>query len=306
MTAYAQLRRMQPWLGTFVHVEAGGDPAALDRAIDAAFAAVAQVHRAMSFYSTDSDLAHLHAHASRRPTRVSRHTWTVLARALELAEKSGGLFDPSIALRMVDSGLLPRPSGPQADPRADLRDVMLLDGCRVQFRRPLWLDLGGIAKGYAVDCAVDVLMAHGMEQASVNAGGDLRCVGRELQPVAIRHPADPTASIPLGQVRQAAVATSGEFILGRPGDQTGQSPLVHPFGPDRPARHRSITVLAAQCWLADGLTKIVSLLGSAAQPILAGFGAEAAVADESGQLHASPGFWAALGRQPPPESIVHA
>ena len=302
------VRRLRPWLGTYVAIEAAADdPAQAARAIDAAYAEVATIHAAMSFHSADSDLARLHREAHAAPTPVSHHTWAVLDLALTLARASDGVFDPTVAPTLVRHGALPCPAAPPPDPRADWRDIELGDARQVRFRRPLWIDLGGIAKGYAVDLAVETLLAHGAVGGTVNAGGDLRVFGDTptAMPLAVRNPASPAAPIFLGALRNCAMATSGEFFLGRPGDLGGCSPIVDPAGGTREARARSVTVIAGRCAVADGLTKVVSLSGRAAQALLTRFDATAAIVDDTDGVHAAPGFWQALGHANPPD-VLHA
>ena len=119
-------RRMRPWLGTYVTVEAGmATEAEALRVIEAAFARVAEVHLAMSFHSADSEIARLHREAAHRPTPVGEHTWSVLALTLRLAALSDGVFDPTVAASLVRHGALPRPDGPAPHPRATWRDIEL-------------------------------------------------------------------------------------------------------------------------------------------------------------------------------------
>lgn len=306
------VRRARPWLGTIVHIEAAADSAAqADIAVANAFQAIADVDRDMSFFRPDSDLARLHQHASRQPQTVSAATWTVLQHATLLAEASAGLFDPTIAGALVRQGLRQAPAGAivgmTADPAADWRDIELLDQRQVRFRRPLWLDLGGIAKGYAVDCAINALRQAGAHSGSVNAGGDLRHFGASALPLQLRHPADPGQLLPLGQLKDAAAATSAGYfsdtarIDGKAGPQCRiMSPLIAPPSGLCQQSSDSVTVIAGQCWLADGLTKIVALAGQAAGPLLERFAASAAIVSQTGDISASANFWSQLGHLTPP------
>ncbi|HRH73948.1 FAD:protein FMN transferase [Zoogloea sp.] len=302
-------RRLRPWLGTYVAIEASmDDRRAASTAIEAAFSEVAVIHAAMSFHASDSELALLHREAHRRPTPVGPHTWAVLTQALHFARISDGVFDPTVAGQLVRLGALPRPEGPAPDTAATWRDIELINDRQVHFHRPLWIDLGGIAKGYAVDRAIDVLQRHGAQHAVVNAGGDLRVAGAPThsQPLLIRDPADPARCIPLGTVGARAVATSGEFLLGRRPGAGPISPLIGPDRRPRPASSRSVTVVADHCMLADGLTKVVALLGADALPLLQALDAQAAIlAGPEDTLQTTGGFWAALGHPVPPGHTHH-
>jgi len=143
-----EIRRARPWLGTAVEIRVRGleEQAALE-AIEHAFHEIATIHRLMSFHEGGSDLSRLNAEAFAAPVCVDVRTHEVLALALALASESGGRFDPTVAAELVAWGLLPVPDGHHApEPDASWRDVVLLDDGRVRFTRPLWLDLGGIAK----------------------------------------------------------------------------------------------------------------------------------------------------------------
>ncbi|KAB2970170.1 FAD:protein FMN transferase [Zoogloea sp.] len=299
------VRRMRPLLGTYVQVEVIAEGAAsAERAMEAAFLRIEAVHRAMSFHTPDSELSQLNREAHRQPVAVGSDTLAVLRRALYLSRVSDGRFDPCIAPHLVRAALLPAPASPPEE--TGRWSCVHLDEDRrtVRFSQALWLDLGGLAKGYAVDAAIEAIAGHPVERALVNAGGDMRAFrrtpGQPGFPVSLRNPADPRETLPLGQLEHGALATSGEALLGRPGSDAGLSPLVDPTNGLRPAQARSITVAAPECWLADGLTKIVGLLGPDSQPILDDHGCHAAIIDPSGHLHASPGFWQAVNRSHPP------
>lgn len=303
------LRRIRPWLGTYVHIDVTAANAHIaETALQAAFEEIAAVHQAMSFHSPDSEVSCLNREAHLRPIPVSAHTKAVLVAALRFAQLSGGLFDPTIAPALVRHQLLPAPVARDADNRASWKDIEINDDGSVRFQHPLWIDLGGIAKGYAVDRAIDALMRNDVQNACVNAGGDLRHFSSQGQRhlLSVRHPADASRSIPLGHIANKAAASSGDFALGRRDDQSNASPIVHPRHGVAQSRPRSVTVIADSCCEADALTKIVSLLGRDASPLLAELGASAAIIETPDTLQASPGFWSALGHDAPLGQPLHA
>lgn len=258
--AKTSLRRARPLLGTFVEIQAAGLPAdRLERAIAQAFAAVARVQALMSFHDPASDLSLLNRHADRRAIHVAAPTWTVLRQAVSLARASEGRFDPSA-----------RPGIPS---RIDWRAIRLLPGRRVRFLAPLTLDLGGIAKGYAVDHAVAVLRRAGVPRGIVNAGGDLRVFGDRAAPVHVRHPEKPGVFFPLGELRDGALASSA---------LTYADALVDPRDGSVCGRGLGITVLAPTALLADALTKVVAVDPVTARPMLAHHRARAVVIDMQG------------------------
>ncbi|TXH04224.1 MAG: FAD:protein FMN transferase [Nevskiaceae bacterium] len=276
--AERSVRRARPLLGTRVDIRVAGlDAPAAHAAVDAAFAAIADVHRLMSFHETGSDLSALHREASRTAVTVHRHTASVLRLALALSRESDGRFDISIGHRLVQSGLLPAPAGAATpDPAADWHDIELLDGDRVRFRRPLWIDLGGIAKGYAVDCAIEVLRDAGATQACVNAGGDLRVIGPQPESVAIRLDAgDASGTAPHIELENAALASSCGHTLRRSCAGTPAGPHLRGAHGAHIDTDLTAVVVAPRAMVADALTKIVLADADAAGPVLRAHGAQA-------------------------------
>jgi thiamine biosynthesis lipoprotein len=154
--------------------------------------------------------------------------------------------------------------------------VELLDGRRVRFRRPLRIDLGGIAKGYAVDRAVAALGAAGVEAALVNAGGDLRAFGARPWSVALRHPLSPARSAHGLELRDEALATSAAYFSRRRCGTGEVSALLDPRSGRPWLGAASVSVRAADCLHADALTKVVLFAPPPlAGQVLARYGAQA-------------------------------
>jgi thiamine biosynthesis lipoprotein len=289
--------RAQPWLGTLVGIRVD-DPelheadamrdTQVQAAIDAAFAAVAEVHKLMSFHCPDSDVSCLNRHAHRKSVEVSAWTYRVIERGLEIARASSGLFDFTVAADLLGAGMLPTPDGsdilPKRDSnRASYRDVRLDEGRRIRFARPLWIDLGGIAKGFAIDCAVAALRERGAEAGSVNAGGDIRVFGPSAQTIWVRQPGDPRKVRPLVQLHDAAVATSASYFSQRPSARAGEfaTAIVDPLSGRSRGLDLSVSVRATDCMTADALTKVVTVSEDDKHPALAHFGASALMLRET-------------------------
>lgn len=262
-------QRAQPWLGTLVEIAAHGlDETTRHAAIDRAFARVSSIHAAMGFHDARSELSRINRDAAHDWVPLSADLARVMAAVCEFAAASDGVFDPSIAPWLVASGQLPRHPGcaHHAEPGWQ---AIELDGDRVRFTRPLLLDLGGIAKGYAVDAALAVLRDAGLASARVNAGGDLARFGDAAAPVQVRHPLYPTQMLQLAELQNGAVATSAGYY------QNGASPLRHPGSGAELCRHDSVSVLAPDCISADALTKIVAAEPARAPALLARYRAQA-------------------------------
>ncbi|HUO79629.1 MAG TPA: FAD:protein FMN transferase [Steroidobacteraceae bacterium] len=280
------LARAQPWLGTLVaiRIRDGGACTDAHAACDAAFAAVARVQALMSFHDPASELSALNRGAARAPVAVSPWTYAVLSRALEVAAASAGAFDCAVAPALVRAGRLPAPpgvatpAGPPGDGGSRER-LQLLEGGRVRYRGPLLLDLGGIAKGFAVDRALEALRDHGVAAATVNAGGDLRVFGACAETIRVRLPADPARVVPLVTLHDAALATSAHYPDRQPGAETGaaMTACIDPTSGACCGEGLSVSVVAPDCATADALTKVVAVSGDERHPALAAFGAAARV-----------------------------
>jgi FAD:protein FMN transferase len=282
-----QIRRARPLLGTQVAVGiAGLDATATHHAIDRGFATIAEIHRLMSFHEPDSDVSRLNRDAAREPVQVHHATYAVLSQALSLSAATHGVFDIAIAPRLVAFGLLPRPAaGPL--PCGTWRDIELLPHCRVRFRHPTWIDVGGIAKGYAVDCALAAMALPAEVQVVVNAGGDLRIAGPRAERILLR--------APISQEKAAVIELQDGSLASSSGPETrrilrGRAVGPHIHGRTRmPIGTRSFaTVLAADCAMADALTKVVLALGRKSEKLLVHFGATA-------HLYRPGQGWCALG-----------
>jgi thiamine biosynthesis lipoprotein len=270
-SALSEVRRARPLLGTFVEITAqGSDERKLHRAIDKAFAAVCQVHRLMSFHDPKSDVSHMNRDAFPRSVIVHPWTWQVLKAALAFSRESDGAFDITVARLLARWNYLPR-FDYHFNTRSIWRDIFLRKNCRVFFRRRVIVDLGGIAKGFAVDRAVEALIAAGVRSGIVNAGGDLRVFGPEPRVVHVRHAREPARIGRIVLLRETSLATSALYYTRRDLDQ--KSPLVD-GRTHRPALDDvSVSVYAPDCITADALTKVVFAMRDDARLILDRYGA---------------------------------
>jgi thiamine biosynthesis lipoprotein len=293
MTSHSsEVRRCRPLLGTFVEIGAGAASAErANAAIEAAFAAISQVHRLMSFHDDESDVARVNREAARRSIEVAPWTYEVLQAARDFHLATGGAFDITVAPRLQRWGYLPaaRDLRDSGEPVTDQAAIEMLPGRRVRFRRPVRIDLGGIAKGFAVDRAIDALHASGASSGVVNAGGDLRVFGPAPKTIHVRDPRAPGRALPLLQVENAAVATSASYFARRKWRGRWVSPLVDPRRDSPVMRATSVSVRAATCMAADALTKVVMLLGQRSAAILRDHAATAFFLTRSGDVLATEG-----------------
>jgi FAD:protein FMN transferase len=278
------VRRARPLLGTFVEISVA--PCAMaDAAIDAAFEAVARVHGLMSFHDPQSDVSRLNGAAGAGAITVDPWTFDVLAAASELQGRSGGLFNIAVAPVLQSLGLLPDlPVGAQR-----LEDaVELLSDRRVRLlRSDVRIDLGGIAKGFAVDRAVGVLRGRRIAAGLVNAGGDIYGFGSDAHTIDIRDPGDPTLLLTRVGVRnQALASTAGRFdpFCGRDVDDCA---VIDPRSCKPVRMVCGASVRAPSCMIADALTKVVMIAAEDAGPILDHYGASALFVSRAGEVCAT-------------------
>ena len=235
------LRRLRIALGTWVAIEAAAESEATAAgALEAAFAAVSEVERRMHPEREGSDIARINSAPLRVQTPIHASTWEVLTLAQRLNELTRGVFDPCLPLRP-----------------GCLTDLELSDPCPDSApwgvcRAPLALDLGGIAKGYAIDCAIAALRAGGCHAGVVNAGGDLRLFGARPETLLLRH--GDHGYQPL-VVQNAALAVSDLDEPRRPPGHRGYYVRTGAMA----AWRRYAAVLAPDATIADALTKCVLL-----------------------------------------------
>ena len=274
------MKRARPLLGTLVEIVAhGATEAEVIQAISLAFSAIETIQSLMSYHDPASDVSRLNR-AGVACTHVDPHTWHVLDVARAISEASDGLFDVSIAPELVRQGYLPNhPDFSPPDADANWQHINLLSDHRVHLTRALHLDLGGIAKGYAVDCAIRALQDAGMASGRVNAGGDLRLFGNTVETIHVRHPHFATQLIPLCQMSKGALATSALYFSGHQIDGHPVSPLINPRIRQSCVESTSVSVLADDCIVADALTKVVFAQPERALAALNQFGAHAVVLD---------------------------
>jgi thiamine biosynthesis lipoprotein len=294
------VRRARPLLGTFVEIaSAGATRGNTAGAIEAAFDAVADVHRLMSFHDPDSDVSRINREASVRNVAIHPWTYRVLETAVALQRKSGGTFDVAVAPALQKLGRLPRHAGETklaAVRTSNFDAIELLRDNHIRFRdRSVRIDLGGIAKGFAVDRAVDVLRARGQWHGLVNAGGDLAAFGPRQQAIHIRDPREPRRSLCEVAIIDTALASSGRSFDPFEAAHVSSAPVIDPVTQAPTTDIVGATVRAPSCMIADALTKIVMISGESARELLAQYQAGALLVLKSGDVRITPDWHDGIG-----------
>lgn len=267
--------RCKPLLGTFVEIFIRENEAGLE-AMEHAFHAIQRVQDLMGFHNPGSELSRINEHAHQEAIEI--HPWTaqVIRIAKEVHLASDGLFDCGIGHRLVAAGLLPQHITFTNHELGGIKDIQFLAPDLIKSSRPVCLDLGGIAKGFAVDMAVRILISEGINSGSVNAGGDLRVFGKTAVPIKIRDPDLPERLMEIGSLKDGAIATSSLYFAKR--DQQ-MSHIINPLAQTISEVHAevlgSFSVLAKECVYADALTKVLALSNNEHHPCFARFSAQA-------------------------------
>jgi FAD:protein FMN transferase len=297
------VRREEAIMGTAVSVELWCEDR---RAGDAAAAAVIgemhRIDRTMSPHKPDSELSRINRDAGHHAVRLSDEMATLIGRAMQFSHLSGGAFDITYAAvgQLYDYRAGIRPSDEaieKARAAVGWRHLALEPRARtLRFTRPgMRIDLGGFAKGHAVDHAAAILRRHGIAHAHVAAGGDSRVIGsRQGRPwtIAIRDPRRAGEVVAVLPLEDTSISTSGDYerYFERNGERCHH--IVDPTTGRSPSSVRSVTVLAPDGLMTEALSKSVFVLGIErglalveSQP-----GADAVVVDAEGRLHRTSGL----------------
>lgn len=244
------------------------DEAAARTRFEAARKRIGEVNLLMSSYLPDSEVSLLNRDGSEK---VSPETLAVIRKAAEVSRLSGGAFDVTYApLRTLwrhaaEVDKLPTPEQIAKARAAIGYNKLKVTGEEVSFSVPgMQVDLGGIAKGYAIDLAAKALQDAGGTAGIVDIGHDLNLFGllpgKKDWRVGIYSPPGVTQKI-IVDVPPCGVATSGDYARGFRVEGKWFSHIIDPRTGE-PVKHMSsVTVIAPDCATADGLATAVSVMG---------------------------------------------
>lgn len=256
-----------------------------EEAIEAGFAEIKKLEILINYFSADSELSEINRSAGIKPVRVSKDTMDLINKTLQITRASHGAFDPSIAplIKLWDfSRQNKKPSVPANN---YIRNAMqLVDFEKVQINnktsevylkeKEMEIDLGGIAKGYAADRAADAVKNKGIKSGLIAVAGDIMGFGLnstgKAWKVGIQNPRPETESekpwediIASLWLEDRAISTSGDYQ--RFFFQNGKR-YHHILDPETgyPAESDliSVTVIAHEGYVADGLSTAVFVLGA--------------------------------------------
>jgi thiamine biosynthesis lipoprotein len=254
------------------------DQATAEAAALAAFTRVRELNDIFTDYDSDSEVSRLSQSSGQgESVVVSVDLWNVLSRAQALAQRTDGAFDVTVGpyVNLWRKARRDR-ALPSAEWLARARACVGFKNMRLDARRRsvelmvpgMRLDLGGIAKGYAIDAALQVLSEIGIRSALVSGGGDLAVSGappgRKSWRVEIAPPEDDDAPPPrFVYLTFRAMATSGDVFQRLEIDGRRYSHIVDPRTGMGLTDQSLVTVIARDCTTADSLATAASVLGPA-------------------------------------------
>lgn len=263
-------------MGTFARILAVGDSkAACTDAVEAAFEQIHRINDLMNDYDPNSPLSALNQTAFTAPITVDEDTFNVLTAAIEYSTLSDGAFDVTIG--PVVKLWRKAKTASKAPTEIELQKAqsvvgyknLLLDAKNrtVRFAKEgMALDLGGIAKGYAIDKAIQTLQDAGLLGGMVDIGGDLRCFGIPANRnkhwlIGLQDPAGADGILMTLNMDDRAVATSGDYRRFVIIDGQKHSHILNPQTADSAKDLSSVTIIAPTAIRADALATAVTVLG---------------------------------------------
>ncbi len=290
-------------MGTRVSVDVWHqDPAEGRSAVAAVMAEYRRIDELMSTYKPSSEMSAINAGAAHGPMSIGAELFKLIEQALELSRITDGAFDityESVGY-LYDFRQRRRPGSDAINARLaaiDYRHVKLDSAAgTIRFAHPdVRLNLGGIAKGYAVERGAQIVASRGVRHALLNAGGDTRVLGdRRGQPwmVGVRAPRDGQRMLTRLPLVDEAISTSGDYERFFEEDGRRYHHIINPASGAPTQGIQSVTVIGPDATMTDALSTSVFVMGLEAGMALLGRlpDYEGVVIDERGRLYYSAGL----------------
>ncbi len=290
-------------MGTTIRIEVWHPDAEVRKqGIARALKEMERVNRLMSPYIEESQLSKINEYAHEGPVEVDRDLFKLIQKSLDFSEITDGAFDITYASvgHLFNYRKRIKPSDEeiaQAKKLINYKNLILNeDQLTVYFTQEgIKIDLGGIAKGYAVDQAIQHIKNIGIEHAFVSAGGDTRLLGDRLgRPwlVGIRDPDKPEEVIAMLPLKDEALSTSGDYERFFIEDGVRYHHIIHPSTGKSASEVRSASILGLDATTTDALSTSVFLLGVKAglQLLNDSPDIEGVIVDQNGKLYYSKGL----------------
>jgi len=295
----AQKTRMM--MDTTVEIRATGPDA--EAAVNKALNAIQNVEDTFSRHLPDSAIAKINANAGEWVT-VPEEVVALIAKAVYYSELTNGAFDISVGNLInvwgFGSGVQHIPSASEIEQALATVDYSAIEidqeNNRIRIPKGMIIDLGAIAKGYAIEQACKVLREHKVISGMVYAGGDIATIGAKLDGtpwrVAIQHPRKSTEYLAILEMVDQSIVTSGDYERYFIANGVRYHHILDPHT-GYPARGLiSVTILGKSATDTDALSTAIFVLGmEAGQKLIESLdGFEAVLVDEQGNIWVSPGL----------------
>ncbi|HYB50096.1 MAG TPA: FAD:protein FMN transferase [Burkholderiaceae bacterium] len=302
-TPGAWYSRDEAIMGTAIRVELWSeDRSVAESAMRAVMDVMHHVDETMSPFKPESELSRINREAANHPVKVSQEMIDLLSRSLDFSRLSDGAFDITFAsaghLYDYRQGIRPDERElAQACKAIGFKNLLVDTEKRaVRFARSgVRIDLGGFAKGYAVDQGAALLKSRGIRNAIVTAGGDSHILGdRRGRPwtIGVRDPRRPGELVAVIPLKDVAVSTSGDYERYFEEDGVRFHHVLDPRTGKSPSAVHSVTIIAPDGLTSEALSKTVFVMGVAKgmELIDSQKDVDAIVVDAHGVLHYSSGL----------------
>lgn len=273
---------MREVMGTFAHVVAvAADSNTAKKCIEAAFVEIKKVEKLMNYHKSDSEISELNRDGFRQAVKVSKSTYETIEKSIKFSKLSGGAFDVTVG-PLVDlwhsaeeANSIPTDAELQQARSKVGYDKLILDANEESIRfaaEGMKVDLGGIAKGYAIDEAVKAMQKGGAVGGMVDIGGEVRCfgsppAGQNIWRIGLQDPAvakdvmNTSKPLLILRLTDAAVATSGDYHRFVTIGGKRYSHIVDPESGRSSESLASVTIICPSAIDADALSTAVTVMG---------------------------------------------
>ncbi len=290
-------------MGTTIRVEIWhADADVRQKGIDKVLAEMDRVNRLMSPYIEQSQLSKINKYAHEGPIEVDQDLFELIEKSIEFSQLTNGAFDITYASvgHLYNYRKEIKPTEEEvaaAKLLIDYKNLVLdKDQLSVSYlKHGVKIDLGGIAKGFAVDQSIQHLRNLGIKHALVSAGGDTRLLGDRRGRawlVGIRDPANTEEVIVMLPLQDEALSTSGDYERFFIEDGEKYHHIIHPTTGNSASEVRSASILASDSTTTDALSTSIFVMGPDKGLALLNSleGVEGVIVDKQGKLYYSQGL----------------
>ncbi len=236
----------------------------------AAFNEMRRIEKLMNIHDPESEISRVNRLASKKAVQIGEEIFEILEESVEYSALTSGAFDVSIrplTRLWGDRGKLKEiPEAREIEeklPLVNYKNIILDERNQtVEFKKKdMALDLGAIAKGYALDRAIKVLQGRGIKEALINAGGDIRVMGERVWKVGLQHPRKENEVLAVIRLKDQAIATSGDYQRYFIKEGKRYHHIINPKTGYPALECMSVTIIGPEAILVDVLATGVFILG---------------------------------------------